>query len=505
MSRFRALSLTLLPLASPALAQVPDIEGCDQSPSPEEVSAYKNMVAGSPSLALAGATDYWVPVRWHIVRQSGGIGGFPLQFVDDSMADLNAAFATSAPLFDFGRITFFQGAPVDFIDDTDLLAIQTSMELEQLKAIRPTVNAVDIYVIDSFPGALGLTGVGELAGISSFTVSQAAGIAPGIVVTGARIHPADLFWSPALLAHEMGHYLDLFHVFETAFGVECTGQNCGDPGTGDLVCDTAATPLLIGSSVSTVCSYTGGGNDPCNQPYGSTPATPTDNFMNAFNTAKCMGRFTTEQNAKMIKSLLFVRNDTDPILFPNPPLPDTGRLPILTAYPGNDCNGNGVLDADEIDSGAAADCNQNFIPDDCEVALGWEPDLDGDGVLDSCETVCQADLGFQGPGNLQLSICGLDLTGASSVADAVLSGGAPDGAGWFLFSLSANPTPFGLGTMVPLPFLVEPLEVQFDGDGTFTYTLNGGAGPPFTFYLQGVVQNAGLYELSNALEVVTGT
>ena len=46
-----------------------------------------------------------------------------------------------------------------------------------------------------------------------------------------------------------------------------------------------------------------------------------------------------------------------------------------------DCNGNNVVDADDIASGASFDCNTNGVPDECE------HDSDGDGVIDDCD-VC---------------------------------------------------------------------------------------------------------------------
>jgi len=45
-----------------------------------------------------------------------------------------------------------------------------------------------------------------------------------------------------------------------------------------------------------------------------------------------------------------------------------------------DCNGNQILDIDEVAKGLADDCNMNQVPDVCE------PDLDGDGVIDTCDS-----------------------------------------------------------------------------------------------------------------------
>ena len=48
-----------------------------------------------------------------------------------------------------------------------------------------------------------------------------------------------------------------------------------------------------------------------------------------------------------------------------------------------DCNGNGIKDSADIQSGTSTDCNFNGIPDDCEVLI-YGADVDGDGILDEC-------------------------------------------------------------------------------------------------------------------------
>jgi hypothetical protein len=48
----------------------------------------------------------------------------------------------------------------------------------------------------------------------------------------------------------------------------------------------------------------------------------------------------------------------------------------------NDCNGNGVLDAEDIANGTSADCDENGIPDECELQ---EHDCNHNGVLDACD------------------------------------------------------------------------------------------------------------------------
>ena len=68
----------------------------------------------------------------------------------------------------------------------------------------------------------------------------------------------------------------------------------------------------------------------------------------------------------------------------------------------NDCNQNGVDDADDIASGASLDLNDNGIPDECEdcnqngildsvdIASGASLDLNMNGIPDECEPDCNA-------------------------------------------------------------------------------------------------------------------
>ena len=51
---------------------------------------------------------------------------------------------------------------------------------------------------------------------------------------------------------------------------------------------------------------------------------------------------------------------------------------------GVDCNGNGVVDACDIAAGMP-DCDGNGVPDVCDVAQGSAVDCDGNGLIDACE------------------------------------------------------------------------------------------------------------------------
>ncbi|HRX84479.1 MAG TPA: fibronectin type III domain-containing protein [Phycisphaerae bacterium] len=103
-----------------------------------------------------------------------------------------------------------------------------------------------------------------------------------------------------------------------------------------------------------------------------------------------------------------------PVTPPPPPPPPP---------PGEDCNENGVDDADEIASGAVDDCNATGIPDVCELAGDdcdangvpdeCDPDGDGDGAIDACDG-CPADGAKTSAG-----ICGCGESDADADGDGV--------------------------------------------------------------------------------------
>lgn len=64
---------------------------------------------------------------------------------------------------------------------------------------------------------------------------------------------------------------------------------------------------------------------------------------------------------------------------------DAGSNVFSAACVTNDCNGNGIDDGFEIQTGAALDCNHNGIPDSCDIAAHTSNDCDADEVPDECQ------------------------------------------------------------------------------------------------------------------------
>jgi len=124
--------------------------------------------------------------------------------------------------------------------------------------------------------------------------------------------------------------------------------------------------------------------------------------------------------------------------------------------------------------------------------------------LNPATEVCQTDLGFGGPGSMVLSMCGDDLTQAGSTSTLQLSGAVANQTMYLPLSLSSTPVPFKGGTLVPFPTLLLVV-LATDGSGGFSAPVFGGAGPSVHVFMQALVKNGAVWELSNGLDVLLGT
>ena len=117
---------------------------------------------------------------------------------------------------------------------------------------------------------------------------------------------------------------------------------------------------------------------------------------------------------------------------------------------------------------------------------------------------CQADLGFGGPGDVTISVCGADLSGGQT-ATYELNSSLASSPGLLFVSLTSNPTfvPVLGGTIVPLPILVNVAFVTDAAGDVIAPGIPGGSGP-LSVYAQAVVADAAQpkgYAVSNAIRI----
>jgi hypothetical protein len=125
-----------------------------------------------------------------------------------------------------------------------------------------------------------------------------------------------------------------------------------------------------------------------------------------------------------------------------------------------------------------------------------------DRLLPNVGTVCQADLGFGGPGTTELMICGGDLS-SGTTAGLTITGAPASELVLILAGFSLNPTPKFGGTVVPLPAAITVF-LTTDTSGNLAIPGIPGGGGPLTVYVQAVVNDPGQVNgasISNALQV----
>lgn len=123
-------------------------------------------------------------------------------------------------------------------------------------------------------------------------------------------------------------------------------------------------------------------------------------------------------------------------------------------------------------------------------------------VTDFVCTTCQPSLGFGGPGNLSLSLCGGNLS-SGTTAELSLTGAIPQNSAYLAASFTADLVPFYGGTLVSLsPFYVGLVPTDAAGE-YHDPTIPGGLGN-VTIFLQALQVDGSLPQLfafSNILQV----
>jgi hypothetical protein len=249
---------------------------CGTIVSPEQRAAeMQNQALQKPGEARAiPALPYRIPLTIHICRMSDSTGGFTLPQLDAAMRQVNILYGTAG-------IQFFQYGDVIYINNTTFFTIKdVKADRDALRAQFVVENTVNVY----------FTNLDSLCGEGSFPGDKVQGVLMDISCAGTATNTSSF-------GHELGHFLNLYHTHETAYGMECPdGSNCTT--TGDLLCDTPADPDLT-KRVSG-CTYIGGVPTPSG--CGGTYNPQVDNMM-SYSDKNCRTRITTGQADRMLTAL----------------------------------------------------------------------------------------------------------------------------------------------------------------------------------------------------------
>ncbi len=276
-----------------AIESDPAIKSTIQS---QETQAY-NYVTSSANQAESFLADFTLPVVVHIVHQNGPENIDNAQ-VDQAIADLNAAFDGSFGTGVNTEIEFclaktnIDGDPSTGVTReesalTNVIIETEDLLLKEIDRWDPT-KYINIWVVsDVSSNAL----VGPLRGYSYLPAFHGTD-RDGIVIE------AEFFGSTpensTILAHEMGHYLGLYHTFQAG----CGNDNCLLDG--DRVCDTPPdwTMAEAPCEVDENSCFTDADDTSANNPFTTDVNDMRENYMD-INPLECLTAFTQGQADRM--------------------------------------------------------------------------------------------------------------------------------------------------------------------------------------------------------------
>jgi uncharacterized membrane protein len=149
------------------------------------------------------------------------------------------------------------------------------------------------------------------------------------------------------------------------------------------------------------------------------------------------------------------------------------------------------------------DCDGDGLADLAEIAAGTAYDSNLDGQSDACQH-CQADLGFGGPGAMQLSICGDELTAPGTAATLALEQAPPGEPVLIVAGFVNQPTPIKSGTLVPVPPTIVLPPLTAGANGALAFPIGGLGLTVVDVYLQAVALLPAQAQFSNAVHLVLG-
>ena len=294
--------------------------------------------AQSGNLTLFKTTAITEPIRLaiHIVKYSDGTEGISQTDLNSKIGALNTSFE-QVPLS-------FQIYSTDYIVDDQFAEISNLDDANALRQVNNINGAIDIYFVPY---------LGGLSGLSSFSSR----------VDYTQQNDGIVMWNDAhitTLPHEMGHYFDLFHPYESFFNPKDENGNivewenieniddCSNWSyTGDLLLDTPSDPSsrVDFSLFTDQCVYSPypGKVVPVDNCGNDNYAPLADNLMHT-EVKWCRTSFTSDQKARIMETLIQYR----------PELLRDNLVYLENSINGNNAGGKLYVDSEEFNSGEFA-------------------------------------------------------------------------------------------------------------------------------------------------------
>lgn len=260
---------------------------CGTYPTKEQI-IYERTHPKVYATEIIKKADVKLSITAHIVKKRSGSAAINESTILAAVDLMNADFAPINMSFEVCEFRYIDNWEYSYMhQDTD----QAEMLVKYLQP-----NTINIFFCD----------VLEKNGPVQFPCGYAPlGIAPSEPYIFMR---KICTTSSVTLSHEMGHFMGLYHTFETGFGAElANGSNCAT--AGDLLCDTQADPN--GSVYAGSCEYVEKSQDANGDWY----YPPIGNIMSYYLPAcKCPvsehgGAFTPQQYNRMVDMFWTNRKD----------------------------------------------------------------------------------------------------------------------------------------------------------------------------------------------------
>ena len=220
-----------------------------------------------------------IPVYFHIIHKTDGTGYVSRKRVDEQMAVLNEDFGGTSFNGDSGYNTTiqFELVAVDYVENDEwYAATYENTEFRSALAQSPD-RYLNIYTQNPTANGQVLLGYATLPAGSAGTSTD--GVVMKHETIGGRNNGYGAYNHGRTLAHEVGHYLGLFHTFQ--------GEVCDNTyTTQDLIIDTPPQSAAdTGTEASSTCGVT----------------SAIENYMN-YSQDAALNTFTVEQTNRMICS-----------------------------------------------------------------------------------------------------------------------------------------------------------------------------------------------------------
>ena len=266
--------------------------------APESIAARENRILQikqqfAETFQNANHTVQYIPIKAHILRKSDGTGGLSLADLNTALVQINRYYINVG-----SGVQFYLCSAPNYINNTAFYDYDNTEETALCNA-NDVNNAINLY----FPNSI-------LFG--SLAVSGYAYFPSTLSVTNRVFVQAAYAIDTRTLTHELGHYFNLLHTFQSSTDVNQTnreyvtrdvmqGANCANKG--DLLCDTPADPYGRDSLSLVGCSYAGTARDPQGQLY-----SPSLSNIMSYYPISCGNTFTSGQYNRMNDGLLLRTN-----------------------------------------------------------------------------------------------------------------------------------------------------------------------------------------------------